>query len=967
MKNLFIYLILLIASASIGYAGTCGGVVQCNCGDTLTSSQTMWYDLNCPDDGLVINTSHVTLDCNESMIKGSKTSSWRGKNGIRLDTVEYVVVKNCYVEDFDDGVYLDTASESEILDSTIFDNHEGIELHSSHNCTIRNNIIMDNDWQCALECYYSVDNTIDNNWMVKNGDGIRFQVDCIQNYIGTNRIENASWGISLQGYSDDNFIYGNALKGLTEGIGLDESSYNLFFDNRFWDNGVNADEDENSNNNLWNHTLVGNFWDDFSSNPGYPSVYYISGMGGGVDRKPLLKTICSDGIVDPGEECDDGNIEPRDMCSETCTITFCGDGYLQNPNGAGTGGPANYGREECDDGNNISGDGCSSNCVIESCIVPVDGLIITEDTILCAGTYFLNTTVSIQGGGDITLYCNNTKLVVAGYPGISTTYDPFTNISILNCVLNMSSSNHDGIIIFESDAITVINNTVTDLHSWGLVSNFYDHAYVEGNSFIARASGTAKGIELEQINPQGNSVIRRNLASNFKISGLNLNNINNSIVEYNTVEDNIHHYDCSWCGGMEIGGGDVNNSIGRFNNVSGYPTAFRLYSPTIFWTNNNVLEYKAPLRTNTSVFSGNYWENYSDPSHGCIDLDKDNVCDSPYIFNSILIDPHPYVCADGWKETCYSLACGDTIVSDINLTEDLLDCPLHGLIIGANSVTIDCMGHTIDGTGTGHGIHIEGHNNAVIKNCILTDFTQAGYLDNAHGNTFLDSIIESNAESFELSSSNNNNIMGCNISGGEIEMDMSFNTIISRNNIVSSWIYSGWDNFDTRIEHNYILGTALWFDMAYGHVVNNNSIIYGGIQMTGGEGNTITNNYLNGAGSWSIDLGNCNNNIITGNSFVNDGLRLVESYPNTISGNTVNERELVYLDSASDEVIVDAGQVILHYCDNITVEGLNLSQSDVGVQLYHTTDSRIVNNFLSCPSKENCHNFLHLQYDKMFR
>ena len=64
---------------------------------------------------------------------------------------------------------------------------------------------------------------------------------------------------------------------------------------------------------------------------------------------------CGDGDIDTGEQCDDGNTSNGDGCSAECTIEpSCGDGVLD----AG---------EECDDGNNTDGDGCSANCQDEKC------------------------------------------------------------------------------------------------------------------------------------------------------------------------------------------------------------------------------------------------------------------------------------------------------------------------------------------------------------------------------------------------------------------------------------------------------------------------------------------------------------------------------------------------------------------------------------------------------------------------
>src|SRR6185503_3674453 len=67
--------------------------------------------------------------------------------------------------------------------------------------------------------------------------------------------------------------------------------------------------------------------------------------------------LCGDSIVDPGEQCDDGNRLGGDGCSSICTTetpqAACGDGQLDAD-------------EACDDGNVASSDGCSSACAIES-------------------------------------------------------------------------------------------------------------------------------------------------------------------------------------------------------------------------------------------------------------------------------------------------------------------------------------------------------------------------------------------------------------------------------------------------------------------------------------------------------------------------------------------------------------------------------------------------------------------------
>lgn len=80
--------------------------------------------------------------------------------------------------------------------------------------------------------------------------------------------------------------------------------------------------------------------------------------------------LCSDGLQDANEECDDKNLENEDGCSSECKVEFnywcigfpsnctfifvCGNGVLEPKT------------EECDDGNNIDDDFCSNKCTINT-------------------------------------------------------------------------------------------------------------------------------------------------------------------------------------------------------------------------------------------------------------------------------------------------------------------------------------------------------------------------------------------------------------------------------------------------------------------------------------------------------------------------------------------------------------------------------------------------------------------------
>jgi len=60
---------------------------------------------------------------------------------------------------------------------------------------------------------------------------------------------------------------------------------------------------------------------------------------------------CGDAFTWRGhEDCDDGNINPNDACTNTCRVAVCGDGITWS------------GHEDCDDGNTSNSDACNNSC-----------------------------------------------------------------------------------------------------------------------------------------------------------------------------------------------------------------------------------------------------------------------------------------------------------------------------------------------------------------------------------------------------------------------------------------------------------------------------------------------------------------------------------------------------------------------------------------------------------------------------
>lgn len=70
-------------------------------------------------------------------------------------------------------------------------------------------------------------------------------------------------------------------------------------------------------------------------------------------RVPL--DCCGNGLLDDGEQCDDGNADDTDGCPGSCMPAECGDGFVW------------LGVEECDDGNGDDSDACLGSCTAATC------------------------------------------------------------------------------------------------------------------------------------------------------------------------------------------------------------------------------------------------------------------------------------------------------------------------------------------------------------------------------------------------------------------------------------------------------------------------------------------------------------------------------------------------------------------------------------------------------------------------
>jgi len=96
-------------------------------------------------------------------------------------------------------------------------------------------------------------------------------------------------------------------------------------------------------------------------------------LSGAVQYLPVVAryegtpAACGNGVPEPPESCDDGNVAPGDGCSGACGIE---PGFscsaIPSACTAGCGDGAVTGSETCDDGGTSAGDGCDATCQVEA-------------------------------------------------------------------------------------------------------------------------------------------------------------------------------------------------------------------------------------------------------------------------------------------------------------------------------------------------------------------------------------------------------------------------------------------------------------------------------------------------------------------------------------------------------------------------------------------------------------------------
>ncbi|MCK4355205.1 right-handed parallel beta-helix repeat-containing protein [Candidatus Parcubacteria bacterium] len=283
-------------------------------------------------------------------------------------------------------------------------------------------------------------------------------------------------------------------------------------------------------------------------------------------------------------------------------------------------------------------------------------------------------------------------------------------------------------------------------------------------------------------------------------------------------------------------------------------------------------------------------------------------------------------------EECSAFGIWNEETSTCTLTQDLTE----SVEITASNITLDCDGHSVTGADTGFGVYANRKTNVTVKNCVINDFHSGIYFYYGSNHSISNNNVSNNKYyGIRLTRSNNasltDNIVNSNPAWG-ISLDDSDNSVVINNTASNNYHGIFLCQCENNVLDNNTIDSNIGYGILFRHVHNS----------------AITENIISNS-KCGFFLSSSNENTITDNAFINDGLYSCSSFNNVVSNNTVNDKSLIYLEDISDYIIkdIDAGQVILVNCNNITVENLNLINIFLGIQLFKTHNSNIIANNIS--------------------
>ena len=887
------------------------------CGQVITQSIKVRNDLfDCLWDGLVVGAPGITIDLDGHSIDGVGIAA-----GIRNDGYDFVSIKNGTITEFDYGVMLNPGTTNNIV--------EGMNLQSNQETGIGLGFVphptdptlpFPQEPPPTLQAGVR-DNILRNNTILANDTGIWLIHGTRGTVITGNDLSANTKGGILLDRSSDNHVEANLVNASSEpGIELIGASANTILNNTLTENGNgvyltltdSAAGYQPSNNNLVQGNII--------TESGGPGIELVGSINGAVSGNQLIDNVATF-----------SNGEGLRMYYADNTLVH-GNDLRANMAGILLANSSNN-RIESNDASDSEGTGISTGDSSES-----NQLI-----------------------GNIS--SNNTGA------GISVSDEVAGSAGTLIEGNQTHNNNSYGIVISKPSHI-VKNNFANENGTWGIYAGDPSNGRINVDGGGNRAQDNLGPIDPATLQPlncynvictggdvppdpippdtlilQGPANPSLTSSATFHFSGSD--NVGSVTFEcrlgaatFGPCESPVILTVAAGTHTFEVRSVDISGNVDPTPAAHTWTAIFTAGAPETIIVSGPDL---TTVQTNATF---QFSSSASGSTFACsLDGSAPVVCSSPVSYSGLAagshtfsvyainsggdsdLTPATYTWQVGTAPVAAAVGCGEIIVQSTRLTNDLIDCGGHGLIIGANNITIDLDGHLIDGVGLDAGILNNGFDSVTITNGTITQFDYGMLLNPGTSLNIIDSMrLESNQEAGILLS----------------DADQAGNGNTIRDNTFAANSNGIWLASNTRfatIRNNAFGGNAgvgILGEFASDNLIEFNQISQSsgfGIHMMGGGNNTIANNSLSNNLGSAIGIGEellpSNNNVVQSNTISGGagGILVADSIGNQILFNTVGG--------------TTGPGIVLDLSHNSLVRGNDVRSNASGISLDSSNDNRI--------------------------
>ncbi len=506
-------------------------IVTCPVTINVTTNLTQNFSANLTGTQacITLGASDMVLDCSGFVLQGNRSG-----HGIEAINKMNVTIRNCFIMNFSDGIFLDNVNNSLIFNNTVLNNSDdGIQLADTNFTRIfLNNVSANFDDNIVL--IRSMSNNISNNSFQRaagttSANGILLFDNSWSNLIINNTVRNnADDGISLSDSSDNNTVASNiVLNHAQDGIDIDQSRGNLVRFNLVSNATSQGIEVHSSNYTRIEFNNVTNTFDDaislaFSESNNLTDNLILNASGTGTTHCIRIFNLSHNNRVinNTVNLCDNDNIRIENNSDRNIVI----NNTMERA------------QTHClhiiDSLGNIVTFNIFRNCAQGGAILSdANGTLVSE-------CLFLNNTatgISLIQGSSHNIFQLNSIInhTAAGADGIEINSETTTAINNTFEYNTITNTGDDGIQLLNRTVDTrILFNNISNTVGDGVIITSGRTVNMTGNNFTNIGGRGIRAFNVVNI------TVTRNFFRNTSNHFINLENVNTSLIENNTIISN---------------------------------------------------------------------------------------------------------------------------------------------------------------------------------------------------------------------------------------------------------------------------------------------------------------------------------------------------------------------------------------------------------------------------------------------